>query len=69
MISYKIKIEDLHSQAEGRIIREALYDAGADNVSVNAARRQIVVDSDLAVEDIYEIIEDAGFTPTDLELV
>ena len=69
MISYKIRIEDLNAQADGRIIRDALLDAGADNVSVNAARKQIIIDSDLAVEDIFEIIEDAGFTPTDLELV
>ncbi|MCR5067083.1 MAG: hypothetical protein K6A14_03350 [Erysipelotrichaceae bacterium] len=69
MISYKIKIEDLNNQSEGRIIREALFDAGADGVSVNAARKEVVIDSDLTVEEIYEVIEDAGFTPTDLELV
>ena len=69
MLSYKIKVEDLKNQSEGRIIREALYDAGADNVSVNAARKEIVIDSDLAVEEIYDIIEQAGFTPTDLELM
>ncbi|MBQ6655294.1 MAG: hypothetical protein IJM79_07220 [Erysipelotrichaceae bacterium] len=69
MISYKIKVEDLSSQGDGRVIREALYDAGADNVSVNAARKEVVIDSDLSVEELYEIIEDAGFTPTDLELI
>ncbi len=68
MLSYKIKVEDLKNQKEGKIISEALYDAGAYNVSVNSARQEIIIDSDLGVEDIYEIIEDAGFTPTDLEL-
>ncbi len=68
MLSYKIIVEDMNNNACAREIRRALEAEGAA-VTVNLPRKEIIIDSDLEVEDIYAIIEEAGYTPTDLELV
>jgi len=69
MISYKITVEDMMCKNCVKKIEDALYEAGAEGVSCNLARKEVVIDSDLSVEEIYEIIEDAGYTPGDLELL
>jgi len=68
-MTYKIIVEDMHCNNCARKISEALNKAGDVGVKVNLAKKEVVIDSDLAVEDIYAIIEDAGFTPTDCELM
>lgn len=51
-------------------LREAFEDESETAVvTFNVAKRELFIDSDFSVEEIYEIIEDAGFTPGDLELV
>lgn len=70
MNSYKITVEDMKCNNCGRAIKQAL-EALADDVVVtaNVARKEIIVDSNLSVAEIYETIEEAGYTPSDLDLL
>ncbi len=70
MKSYVITVEDLMDNIGAKAIKQALEDADEDTVvSVNVKKKLVTVDTSLSVEDLFEIIEEAGFTPTDLELI
>ncbi|HPW53896.1 MAG TPA: hypothetical protein PLI19_00290 [Erysipelotrichaceae bacterium] len=70
MYTYKITVEDMINKNCGEQIREAFEEESETAVvTYNVAKRVVLVDSDFSVEDIYQIIEEAGFTPGDLELV
>ncbi|MGI6510476.1 MAG: heavy-metal-associated domain-containing protein [Erysipelotrichaceae bacterium] len=70
MYTYKITVEDMKSKNCAEQLREAFEDESETAVvTFNVAKRELFIDSDFSVEEIYEIIEDAGFTPGDLELV
>ena len=70
MNSYKVVVEDMHCQNCVRKIKEALESKGKDVVvSADLNKKTVTVDSSLSAEVIFTTIEDAGFTPVDLELV
>ena len=69
MISYKIIVEDMKCRNCAKKITDALIEAGAEAVDVKLARKEVYVDSDLPVEVLYETIRQAGYEPTDLELI
>ena len=70
MKSYVITVEDLNDNICAKAIRQALEDADENTVvSVNVKKKLVTVDTDLPVEELFEIIEEAGYTPTDLELI
>lgn len=70
MMTYKITVEDIMCENCARKIRTALESADDKTVaSVDVKKKTVTVDTDLKVEKLYEIIEDAGFTPGDLELI
>lgn len=70
MISYKIKVEDMQCNHCGKAIKEALEELAEDVfVSYNVAKKEVIVDSSLSVAEIYETIQKAGFTPSDLDLL
>ncbi len=70
MYTYKITVEDMKCRNCGKAIQLAFEEESETAVvTFNVAKKEIYVDSDLPVEEIYQIIEDAGFTPGDLELI
>lgn len=70
MNNYRITIEDMMCNNCVRKITDALQKASEKTaVSANLAKKYIEVETDLSVEDLFATIEDAGFTPTDLELI
>lgn len=70
MKSYRITVEDIMCENCARTIKKALEEADEETVaSVNVKRKVVTVDTELSVEELFEIIEEAGFTPTDLELI
>ena len=70
MNTYKVIVEDMHCQNCAKKITQALEEKGADVVvSVDLKKKTVTVDSCLSAEEIFTTIEDAGFTPVDLELV
>ncbi|HPX33089.1 MAG TPA: hypothetical protein PLT36_06255 [Erysipelotrichaceae bacterium] len=70
MYTYKVNVEDMKSKHDAEIIREA-FEAESETavVTYKLAKKEVLIDSDFSVEEIYQIIEDAGYTPGDLELV
>ncbi|MGI6607684.1 MAG: hypothetical protein ACOX1F_01710 [Erysipelotrichaceae bacterium] len=70
MYTYKVIVEDMKNKNDAIQIREA-FEAESETavVTFNVTKREVFIDSDFTVEDIYEIIEETGFTPGDLELV
>ncbi|MBR0137918.1 MAG: heavy-metal-associated domain-containing protein [Erysipelotrichaceae bacterium] len=70
MKSYRITVEDIMCDNCAKKIKNALEEADEETVvSVNVKKKLVTVDTDLPVEEIFEIIEEAGFTPVDLELI
>lgn len=69
MTSYKIIVEDMMCNKCAMKIRQALEKLGDVAVSANVSKHEIIVDSDVSVADLYKAIEDAGYTPSDCELV
>ena len=70
MLSYKITIDELESNKDAALIRKALEDADENTyVRADVKRKTITVDTNLSVEEIYQIIEEAGYSAGDLELV
>ncbi len=70
MCSYKIVIEDMNCNHCVQKIKQAFEDADdTAAVKVNLAKKEIELDTDLTVEEICEVIENAGYTFTDLQLL
>lgn len=70
MNSYRIVVEDMKCNKCAMKIREALEALGDDVIATaNVARKEVIVDSNLSVEEIYATIEEAGYTPSDLDLL
>lgn len=70
MNSYKIVVEDMKCNMCAKRIREALESLADDVVvTANVAKKEVIVDSNLSVEEIYSTIEEAGYTPSDLDLL
>lgn len=69
MTSYKVGVEDIHCQNCAAKIKEALEKDSDAMVSVDVKRKEVTIDSSLRVEEIYQRIEDAGFTPCDCEIL
>jgi len=67
MSSYKVIVEDMHCNNCAKKIKDAF---AAKNVAcnVNLAKKEVEID-DMDVAEIYATIEDAGFTPTDCEIL
>ena len=70
MKSYRITVEDIMCENCARAIKNALESADEETVvSVNVKKKLVTVDTDLPVEELFELIEEAGFTPVELELI
>lgn len=69
MCSYKIIIEDMNCNHCAQKIRQA-FEAADDTaaVKINLAKKEVELDTDLTVEEICEIIDNAGYTFSGLEL-
>ncbi|MDI9540075.1 MAG: hypothetical protein QM204_01180 [Bacillota bacterium] len=70
MYTYKVVVEDMKSRNDAEQIREA-FEAESETavVTYKVTKREMFIDSDFSVEEIYQIIEGEGFTPGDLELI
>lgn len=70
MTNYRITVEDMHCNKCANKITEALQALSEKTAcSCNVDKHFVDVETDMSAADIFEAIEDAGFTPTDLELM
>ena len=60
MYTYKVNVEDMKSKHDAEIIREAQSRIRTAVVTYKLAK-EVLIDSDFSVEEIYQIIEDAGY--------
>ncbi len=70
MVTYKISIEDMKCNKCAMKIKQVLEAEDDETVvSANVSRKEIIIDTNMSVADIYEIIEEAGYTPGDLDVM
>ena len=69
MLTYRITVDELNSREAARILTDALNDAGADYVKADYRKGWLEIDTSLSVEEIYDVIEEAGFSPADLDII
>ena len=69
MCSYKITIEDMNCNHCVQKIRQAFQDADDTSaMTANLSKKEVMLDTDLTVEEICEVITNAGYTFTEIEM-
>ena len=66
MYTYKIVFEEL---ADARELKELLEEIGDTYASVNARRKEAVIETSESVSEICEVLKDEGYDIVDLEII
>ncbi|MGN1398534.1 MAG: heavy-metal-associated domain-containing protein [Erysipelotrichaceae bacterium] len=69
MQSYKIIIEDMKCKQCANKITEAFYSKDKNAaLRINLASKEVLLDSDLSIEEICDTIDEAGYTFLSIEI-
>ena len=66
MYTYKIVFEEIE---DARDLKDLLEEIGDTYASVNARRKEAIIETSESVSEICEILKDEGYDIVDLELI
>ena len=66
MYTYKIVFEEIE---DARDLKDLLEEIGDTYASVNARRKEVIIETSESVSEICEILKDEGYDIVDLELI